>query len=502
MARKQGISPEITAEDVKILIRWLRAIRDWSQEQLAAAVGIDRGTIIRYEAGAIPPRRTLEALVSAVGLPVFLLDACLLPVVFLVRRAAGLAPAEAFADLEAGTAELERCLSTLARPRLAALLLQLTVADSAARRPAAPSAADWHRLPDLWERFESCSAEDRRFLLEHAPEFRDWTLVVQLCAESAKVAAHSAKEARELAELARHLAGLVPGGDAWRSLLRGYAEAFVANALRVGGDLKAAEACFVRAWTLWQAGTSPEPDLLPAWRLFDLEAALCAAKRDWTRALFLHDNARDLAPAEAAGRILLNRSATLVLMGQAEQAIEILREAATLVDGEREPRLFFALRFNFAADLGLLHRFRDAELLLPEVWQLAAGLGNRLDLGRCLWLQGQIAAGLGHGLEAEAAFRRVLAEFTDLKIAYDAALVALELSVLYLEQGRTGEVRELVEDDMLWIFAAQGVAEETAKALAVFREAALQEAATAELARRLVTYLAQGRCASGLPFEP
>jgi len=189
-------------------------------------------------------------------------------------------------------------------------------------------------------------------------------------------------------------------------------------------------------------------------------------------------------------------------MGQAEQAIEVLREAAPLVDGEREPRLLWVLRFNLAANLSLLRRFRDAELLLPEVWTLAAGLGNRLDLGRCLWLQGQVAAGLGRGLEAEAAFRRVLAEFTDLQIAYDAALVALELSILYLEQGRTGEVRELVEAEMLWIFAAQGVAEETAKALAVFREAALQEAATAELARRLVSHLAQGRSASGLPFEP
>jgi transcriptional regulator with XRE-family HTH domain len=263
---------EIAPEDSKLLSRWLRAIHGWSQEELAQAMGVDRSSISRLEGGGASTRRTLETLVTAVGLPVSLLDTCLLPAVALVRRASAPGPAEAFAELEAAAAELDRRLSALARPRLAALLLQLAQAVAETGQPAAPSAADWQRLPDLWERFEPCSPEERRYLIEHAPEYRDWTLVVQLCAESAKIAAHSAKEARELAELARRLAGLVPGGEAWRSLLLGYAEAFVANAVGVSGDLKAAEAGFLRARTLWQAGASPEPDLLPAGRLLDLEA--------------------------------------------------------------------------------------------------------------------------------------------------------------------------------------------------------------------------------------
>jgi len=67
----------------------------------------------RYEAGAIPPRRTLEALVSAVACRFSFLDACLLPVVSLVAAAA-VSLREAFADLEAATAELDCRLSTLA----------------------------------------------------------------------------------------------------------------------------------------------------------------------------------------------------------------------------------------------------------------------------------------------------------------------------------------------------------------------------------------------------
>jgi len=502
MAEGQEMSARIGPEEAKLLIRWLRAIRDWSQAQLATATGIDRRSIIRYENGQVPPRRTLERLVSAVGLPIALLDACLIPVVILVCRARHLPGDEVFSELGAAAAELDSCLSTLARPRLAALLLHMASSEIEARRSTTPSSADWYRLPDLWERFASCTPEERRYLIELAPEFRDWTLVVRLCEESAKVAADSAKDALELAKLARYLARLVPGEDTWHSLLLGYAEAFVANAIRVGGDPKAAEAAFECAWHLWRAGTSPEPGLVPGWRLLDLEASLRRDQRQWSRALDLLDQALAQAPPEMHGRILLNKSSILVPMGKAELAIEVLRDAAPLIDRVGEPRLLWVHRFNLAAYLSLLGGFRDAESLLPDVWRLAADLGNSLDLVRCLWLQGQVAAGLGRALEAEAALRRVFTAFSGLNITYDAALVALELSVLYIEQGRTREVCQLVEKEMLWIFAAQEIREETFKALAVFREATRQETATVELARRLVSYLTQARTAPGLTFEP
>jgi hypothetical protein len=83
------------------------------------------------------------------------------------------------------------------------------------------------------------------------------------------------------------------------------------------------------------------------------------------------------------------------------------------------------------------------------------------------------------------------------RIAYDAALASLELAVLYLEDGRTPEVKRL----MYWIFKGQGVHQEALAALRLFHEAATREEATAELARRLIEYLAKSRSHPGLLFE-
>jgi hypothetical protein len=98
-----------------------------------------------------------------------------------------------------------------------------------------------------------------------------------------------------------------------------------------------------------------------------------------------------------------------------------------------------------------------------------------------------------------SAFRAGEREFTTREIAYDAALVSLELAVLWLEKGRTREVKELAEE-MVWIFESQKVHKEALAALTLFREAAGREAATVALARRVLGYLEKAQSAPGLQF--
>jgi hypothetical protein len=59
----------------------------------------------------------------------------------------------------------------------------------------------------------------------------------------------------------------------------------------------------------------------------------------------------------------------------------------------------------------------------------------------------------------------------------------LELAVLWLETGRTTEVKELAMA-MAWIFKSKGIHREALAALQLFREAAERGAATTELALR------------------
>ncbi|HVT18125.1 MAG TPA: hypothetical protein VHQ90_18365, partial [Thermoanaerobaculia bacterium] len=267
--------------------------------------------------------------------------------------------------------------------------------------------------------------------------------------------------------------------------------AFLANARRVGNDLDGAEEALASAWRLWQAGAAA-PGPLAAWRLLDLEASLRRDQRRFRAALRLLDRVRAEAPPEAAGRILMKRASTLEQMGEAERAIAVLREAAPLIDQAGEPRLPWVLRFNLTTILCQLERYGEAEALLPEVRERALALGKELDQVRVTWLEGRVAAGRGQTAAALVALEEARREFIARELAYDAALVSLDLAALHLEQRHAAEVRVLARE-LVWIFKARAFHREALAALRLFCQAAENETATVGLVRRLVDYLAKAR---------
>ncbi|MDP9120396.1 MAG: hypothetical protein M3O15_03365 [Acidobacteriota bacterium] len=118
-----------------------------------------------------------------------------------------------------------------------------------------------------------------------------------------------------------------------------------------------------------------------------------------------------------------------------------------------------------------------------------------------IWLEGRVAAGLGRPGEGAAAFEQVRQEFRERGMAYDYGLVTLELAALHLAQGRNAEVRELAPQ-LVWIFEVNGIHREALAALRLFRQAALEERLTGELARRMVRYLYRAQDNPELRFEP
>jgi hypothetical protein len=131
---------------------------------------------------------------------------------------------------------------------------------------------------------------------------------------------------------------------------------------------------------------------------------------------------------------------------------------------------------------------------------MAIQLGNGLDLVRLRGLEGVAAAGLGRTEEAIVALSQARSELVSRGIAYDAALLTMELAVLYLDEARHPEVKVLARQ-MAPIFQAQGVHREALAALKLFRDTVEKEEATAELARRLVAYLYRARYTPSLRFE-
>jgi tetratricopeptide (TPR) repeat protein len=147
-----------------------------------------------------------------------------------------------------------------------------------------------------------------------------------------------------------------------------------------------------------------------------------------------------------------------------------------------------------------LDRYKEAEALLPRVEALGAALNTKLDAVRTLWLKGRIWAGLGQREEALAALEEVRGYLRSETIAYDYALVSLELATLHLEQGRTRRVREMAEE-MAWIFKSEKVHKEALAALRLFQEAARRERARAEWTQRMVKFLYRAQGNPRLRFE-
>lgn len=359
--------------------------------------------------------------------------------------------------------------------------------------------------PRLLEELVSLDPEDRLARLHADPRFVSWGLCELLVRESRQAAPENASEALHLADLAVHGADMIPGDapfeEKWIYQLRSLAWAALANAQRVQGDLSGSERSFEMSDSWWEAGTAGIEDALgyePI--LLVLKAPLRTIQRRFPEALKLLDQAVDLflhgqpehRDSHLAGRSLISKAYVLIEQGESESAIEILKKANGLIDPERDPRLVLCLRHNLVDNLSKMGRHTEAAGLLPELRTLAASQGSALDHLRLRWVEGRIAAGLGDHDHA----RRLLTDVRQTFLAggnpYEAALATLDLVIPDLEEGRTAEVRILV-DEMVIVFRDHDVSREALAALLLFQEAARRETATAALAREVAASLSRAK---------
>jgi len=479
---------------LSVILRFFRWASGWSGEDLARSLGVQPALISAYETGGKAlSRERLEQLLVPLGILPEAIDGVLYSLE-LAHLPEG--PGSPVDPQPAELRLIHEAAAVTGRKALTETRRRMT---EKVRRERAAQAR--RRAGTLWEGLQRMAPRQRREAVEAEGKYWTWALAERLCAESVRAAAHRADGALELSGLALRVAELASGSEAWCSRLQGYAWAFVANARRVKGDLPGAEEAFVRSDRLWEAGAGGDPGVLDGSRLLDLKASLRRYQGRFEETLDLLDRAlKESRSREAGGRLLINKANTLELMGNYEQAVAELRQAESLMIDIRDRRLPWLVRFTLAVNLWQLQRYEEAAELLPLVRELAADLGNELDLVRVLWLEGRASAGQGRSDRALPALEQVRRYFTANQIAYDAALASLEVVVLHLEQGRTGEVRNLAEE-MLWIFKGQGVHQEALAALRLFYEAARKEEVSADLVRRLVQYLLKARDNPELRFD-
>ncbi len=466
----------------------LRIRQGWTQKELSEATGIPANLLSDYERGRKTlTRERLDLLLSAMGLqPAKALREAMRFLQEEAREPAFSGPEGR--EIEEAAAESASLMAELTR---SVLTLWISRGQAMEARQKART---------LWERLKPRNAAQRKLLVEKVADFRNWALSELLCEESIKAAGDSADRALELANLALHVAELSPGEEASRQRVQGYAWAHVGNARRVKGDLPAADEAFGRSQKLWREGARGDSGLLNEARVLGLEASLRRAQTRFAEALELLDQALAVDKGGETKYLLLNKAKLLEETEDFSGAVAVIERVAPIVELEGETRFLLLLRQNLSVNLCALGRYGETWELLPGIEALAAKVGNDLDNLRLHWLKGRLFAGLGRRDEAARAFFLVRDGLISRGIAYDAALVSLELAAVYLESGHLSEVKSLARQ-MASVFQLQGIHREALAALTLFRDAAERETVTLDLARRLIGYLKRAQGNPNLKFE-
>jgi tetratricopeptide (TPR) repeat protein len=351
--------------------------------------------------------------------------------------------------------------------------------------------------PELLASLVALSVEEQLALIESDDRFQTWGLCQLLLRRSLEAVLEDPSRAVILAEMAVLVAeALVKEAydPHWVLDLQAKSYAYLGNARRVLGELWSAEAAFRRAES--HLGASLTGNARVIGEILDLEASLRRAQRRFDEALGLLDRAvalfRETGDLHLVSQSLLKKAKTLEEIGDLDGAIRLLKEATSLIDPAREPRLILCARHNLVWTLSAAGRNRDAEALLPELRRLSRELGNPLDLTRLRWAEGRVAWGLGQRGPAETAFREVQREFLERRMGYDAALVSLDLAALYAEEGCTEDLKRLA-NEIMPVFESREVQREAMAALLLFQHACEEERLTADLAREIAAILRRER---------
>jgi tetratricopeptide (TPR) repeat protein len=350
--------------------------------------------------------------------------------------------------------------------------------------------------PGQLARLEQLPLTEQLALVERDESLRSWALAALLVRESQKAVFDQPMRAVERAEVAVRIAEQLSGevyDSVWVHDLCARAWAHLGNSRRVLGELLGADQALRTAFALLERGGTGAPEVRG--ELLILQAVLLRSQRRLPEALSSADDAMALFleanDPVSMHRVRLVRAKIREELGDLAGTIADLEGLIEEIGAEDEAVLRAYAHHNLLTALVTVGRFDEAASRLSEV-RSAFVLTGPVDRIRLRWLEARIAAGLGRQDEAESILREVQSEFFERRMGYDAALVALELATLFVEQGRTPEIKQLAIE-VLPLFESREVHREAMAALILFQRAAEQEVLTVEMVRQVTAFLAQER---------
>ncbi|HSF38359.1 MAG TPA: tetratricopeptide repeat protein [Thermoanaerobaculia bacterium] len=335
------------------------------------------------------------------------------------------------------------------------------------------------------------------------PRFQTWGVAELLVERSLEVSPGDPADGEKLGLLALELANQLDAsryGAERIEDLRAQAWGHVGNACRLRFDFQGAEEAFGHAFSRLEKGTG---DSLERAVLLDLEASLRRAQRRFDDAFKLLRRAveifLDYGERHRAGRSFVKLATVYHHSGNPSEGIPLLRRALDMIDSEQEPRLLLCARHNLAFYLADSGRFLEAQGAYRAARPLYRSFPDAWTQNRRKWVKGRIVRGLGQLRQAESLFLAAREGFLAEDIPYDTALVSLEIALLYAEEGRTAELKQLAAE-MVPIFSSRHIHREALAALSFLQQALAGEAAT-EVVARVADYLKRAEHDPELRFQ-
>lgn len=332
--------------------------------------------------------------------------------------------------------------------------------------------------------------------VEEDERLHHWGLCQLLLRKSTEALADEPARALCYAELATRISRQLSAAYdiQWVLDLRARALAYVGNAQRVLGEVHSADVTLRLAEDT--LGLSTSGNVKVQAEVLAFRASLRRDQRLFADSLALCERAlalfREVGHAAGVAKSLLQKAITREESGDLEGAILLLRASSGEIDRADDARLSAYARYNLLCCLLGAGHFEEAAALLEEVRERFEASALPLDRIRLGWAEGNVQAGCGALEAAEISLGAAQRAFLDRGMAYDAALVALDLATLYSRQGRTAELKKLAQQ-LIPIFEARDVHREALASLLMFWRACEEERLTEELLRDLADALRKKR---------
>lgn len=334
---------------------------------------------------------------------------------------------------------------------------------------------------------------------EDALAYARWTTIFRLLEASLEVTPRQPERGRELATLARHcLAQLDDGYGPYDGDLLGELEALVwahlGNSHRVPRDLKGAARCFAKVRRLLKKCRAGMPGLRGMSLL--MTGAFHRDQRQFEPARAALEAALQLSSSGKAESVRVMSTMNLASLdfeqGDAEAAVARMQDLLARLDAAEHPRYSAEAHFNLAYYLAKLQRYDDAagHLQASRAWVLQHEPAHIR--ARFFWVEGDVVRGNGDLAAALAGYAKSRELLLEGGIAYEAAIVGLEMTALLLQLGRAREAGDLARE-LIPVFEDLDIEREAGAAVELFRRAAAQEQLTQVVTHQLLTVLTQRR---------